>query len=40
VIEFGVVGQTMHKIDEHVAIADIDTLTAIYRRAMERFFKL
>ncbi|MFM8749620.1 succinyl-diaminopimelate desuccinylase [Rhabdaerophilum sp.] len=40
VIEFGVVGQTMHKVDERVAISDIDTLTAIYRRAIERFFRL
>jgi succinyl-diaminopimelate desuccinylase len=38
VIEFGVVGQTMHQINERVEIADIDTLTAIYRRALERFF--
>jgi len=40
VIEFGVVGQTMHKVDERVAISDIDILTAIYRRAIERFFRL
>ncbi|MFN7320847.1 MAG: succinyl-diaminopimelate desuccinylase [Methylobacterium sp.] len=40
VLEFGVVGQTMHKVDERVAISDIDTLTAIYRRAIERFFRL
>jgi succinyl-diaminopimelate desuccinylase len=30
VAEFGLVGQTMHKIDEHVAIEDIDRLAAIY----------
>lgn len=30
VAEFGLVGQTMHKVDEHVAVADIDQLTAIY----------
>jgi len=40
VIEFGVVGQTMHKVDERVTLSDIDTLTAIYRNALERFFKL
>jgi succinyl-diaminopimelate desuccinylase len=34
VIEFGVVGKTMHKIDERVAIADVDALTAIYGRAI------
>jgi succinyl-diaminopimelate desuccinylase len=32
------VGETMHKIDEHVALADIDTLTAIYREILDRYF--
>jgi len=30
VVEFGLVGQTMHKVDEHVAVADIHTLKEIY----------
>ncbi|MGY8957503.1 MAG: succinyl-diaminopimelate desuccinylase, partial [Alphaproteobacteria bacterium] len=30
VAEFGLVGQTMHKVDEHVATDDIVKLTAIY----------
>jgi succinyl-diaminopimelate desuccinylase len=34
VIEFGVVGKTMHQVDERVAIADIDTLTRIYARVL------
>lgn len=34
VIEFGLVGQTMHKVDERTSIADIDTLTSVYRRAI------
>lgn len=38
VIEFGLVGKTMHQIDERVAIADIERLTAIYRRVIEAFF--
>jgi succinyl-diaminopimelate desuccinylase len=38
VIEFGLVGETMHKIDEHVPLADIDTLTAIYREILDRYF--
>ena len=38
VAEFGMVGQTMHKVDERVAVADIEVLTRIYRRAIERFF--
>jgi len=32
VIEFGLVNATMHKCDEAVAIADLDTLSRIYRR--------
>lgn len=40
VIEFGTVGQTMHQVDERVTLSDIDTLTAVYRRAIERFFRL
>ena len=30
VAEFGLVGQTMHKVNEHVAVDDIDVLTDIY----------
>ena len=32
VIEFGLVNATMHKTDEAVAVADLDTLARIYRR--------
>ncbi len=32
VIEFGLCNATMHKTDEAVAVADLDTLTRIYRR--------
>jgi acetylornithine deacetylase/succinyl-diaminopimelate desuccinylase-like protein len=28
----------MHQIDEHVPLADLATLTAIYRRVIERYF--
>lgn len=38
VIEFGLVGDTMHQVDERVPCEDIRTLTAIYREIMERFF--
>ena len=38
VIEFGLTGETMHKIDENVATADIEKLTRIYERVLERFF--
>jgi succinyl-diaminopimelate desuccinylase len=38
VAEFGMTGQTMHKVDERVAIADLEALAAIYERLLERFF--
>ncbi|MBV6658043.1 MAG: succinyl-diaminopimelate desuccinylase [Devosiaceae bacterium] len=39
VVEFGLVGQTMHQVDEHVAVADLAALTAIYEDLLERFFR-
>ena len=38
VVEFGLVGQTMHKVDEQVALADLDTLTAIYLAFLRDWF--
>jgi succinyl-diaminopimelate desuccinylase len=38
VIEFGLVGQTMHQVDERIATADLVKLTAIYRRVLDRYF--
>lgn len=38
VVEFGLVGQSMHAVDEHVPTADLVALTAIYRRILERYF--
>ena len=38
VIEFGLVGRTMHETDERVAVADLDRLTAIYGRVLEGYF--
>jgi succinyl-diaminopimelate desuccinylase len=38
VIEFGLVGQTMHQIDERASVADIEQLTKIYRGILERYF--
>ena len=38
VLDFGLVGQTMHKADERVAVADIAALSAIYEAVLERFF--
>ena len=38
VIEFGLVGQTMHQIDERTPVADVEKLTRIYRRILDRYF--
>jgi succinyl-diaminopimelate desuccinylase len=38
VIEFGLVGQTMHQIDERTPVADLEKLTKIYRRVLDRYF--
>jgi succinyl-diaminopimelate desuccinylase len=38
VLEFGLVGQTMHAVDECTPVADLITLTAVYRRVIERYF--
>ena len=38
VIEFGLVGQTMHQIDERASVADLEQLTQIYRGILERYF--
>ncbi len=38
VVEFGLVGQTMHAIDERVPIADLRALTAIYRKIVDQYF--
>ncbi|TFZ00951.1 succinyl-diaminopimelate desuccinylase [Ramlibacter henchirensis] len=35
VVELGPVNATIHKIDEHVAVADIEPLKDIYRRTLE-----
>ncbi len=39
VVELGLVGQTMHAIDERAAIAEIEALQRIYERALELYFK-
>ena len=38
VLEFGLVGQTMHQVDECTPVQDLSTLTAIYRRIIEKYF--
>jgi succinyl-diaminopimelate desuccinylase len=39
VAEFGLVGQTMHKVDERVALTDLADLTEIYRIFLTLFFE-
>ena len=38
VVEFGLVGQTMHMVDERVAVTDLETLTQIYENFIRRWF--
>lgn len=38
VVEFGLVGKTMHMVDEHVALEDLETLTTIYADFITRWF--
>lgn len=38
VVEFGLVGQSMHKVDEHVAVEHIHQLKAIYGRILQDYF--
>ncbi len=39
VVEFGLIGKTMHAVDERIAVADLDALTAIYGRVLANYFK-
>jgi succinyl-diaminopimelate desuccinylase len=38
VCEFGLVGQSIHKIDEHASVADIEALAGIYAVILDRYF--
>ena len=38
VVEFGLVGQTMHKVDERCRIEDLEHLTQVYRAVLEGYF--
>ncbi len=38
VLEFGLVGQTMHAVDERTPVADLVALTKVYRTVLERYF--
>jgi succinyl-diaminopimelate desuccinylase len=38
VIEFGLVGQTMHQVNERVPLVDLEKLTKVYRGILTRYF--
>ncbi|QBF34043.1 succinyl-diaminopimelate desuccinylase [Thalassococcus sp. S3] len=38
VVEFGLVGKTMHQVDEHVEVAHVRQLKAIYTRILRDYF--
>ena len=38
-LEFGLVGKTMHKVDEAVSLKDLKNLTKIYHNILKRYFK-
>ncbi|MSP10463.1 MAG: succinyl-diaminopimelate desuccinylase [Pelagibacteraceae bacterium] len=38
-LEFGLVGKTMHKVDESVSLKDLKNLTKIYLNILENYFK-
>ena len=37
-LEFGLVGKTMHKVDEAVSLNDLKKLTKIYSLILENYF--
>jgi succinyl-diaminopimelate desuccinylase len=38
VLEFGLIGESMHKVDEKSAIADLRTLARVYEAVLDRYF--
>ena len=38
VLEFGLVGETMHKVDEKSAVADLKALSRVYETVLDRYF--
>jgi succinyl-diaminopimelate desuccinylase len=38
VAEFGLISATAHRVDENVPVADLETLTEVYRTMLERYF--
>ncbi|MFQ5785511.1 MAG: succinyl-diaminopimelate desuccinylase [Alphaproteobacteria bacterium] len=40
VVEFGLVGRTMHQVDECVAVADLRALTEVYAAVLDAYFSV
>lgn len=38
VVEFGLVGDTMHQVDERTSVEGVRTLKAIYARILDGYF--
>ncbi|MBT7615477.1 MAG: M20/M25/M40 family metallo-hydrolase [Rhodospirillaceae bacterium] len=38
VAEFGLIGQTMHKVDERIGVDELHRLTDVYQAVLERYF--
>jgi succinyl-diaminopimelate desuccinylase len=38
VVEVGLVGATMHAVDERVAVDDLEALSRVYERTLELYF--
>ncbi len=38
-LEFGLVGKTMHKVDEAVSLTDLKKLSSIYLNILKHYFK-
>lgn len=39
VVEFGLVNATIHQVDEHTSVSDLETLTTIYERFIRNYFR-
>ena len=38
-LEFGLVGRTMHRVDEVVSLKDLKNLSKIYQNILQNYFK-
>jgi succinyl-diaminopimelate desuccinylase len=38
VVEFGLVGRTMHQVDENIPVQELEQLTSVYAEALRRYF--